>query len=265
MYSHIELALKYVHYYLTSKNSKGHGMHSPFVFDFIKNVLNDKREYSAYGKIEHLRSELLKNEQVLIVDDFGAGSVTQAQKERSIKSIAKYAAKPAKYGQLFYRMVQYYQPQHILELGTSLGITTSYLAMAYPQGMVYTFEGAQAIAQVAGKNFETLAIANIKPVTGNFDRTLQPVLEQIKHVDFAFIDGNHRQEPTLRYFHEMLPFIHNDTILIFDDIHWSEGMEQAWEQIKEHNSVRCSIDLFFIGIVFFKKEFKAKQDFVIRF
>ena len=162
-------------------------------------------------------------------------------------------------------MVRQYQPTTILELGTSLGISTSYLSLANPGASIITMEGASSIAAKARQNFNTLKLQNISIEEGNFDQTLSAVVSQISLLDIAFIDGNHRREPTESYFGQLLPKTHNDSILIFDDIHWSHGMEQAWETIKQHPSVRCTIDLFFIGIALFRQEFKEKQHFSIRF
>jgi predicted O-methyltransferase YrrM len=265
VYSPFQLAKKYIRYYLTASNGKGHGVHSPFVFDFIENILNDKRQFYAYNKIENLRN-LLKNEsEVLEVEDFGAGSVVSKTKMRSVKEIAKSALKPVKFGQLFFRMVDYYQSKNILELGTSLGITSSYLALANTSATVTTMEGSKVIAQIAKQNFTSLGIKNIHQILGNFDDTLPTFLSKSKPLNFVFIDGNHRKLPTLNYFNQLLPHLHNDSIVIFDDVHWSEEMEEAWEIIKQDERVRLTIDLFFIGIVFFKAEFKVPQHFSIRF
>ncbi|MEP7375089.1 MAG: class I SAM-dependent methyltransferase [Chitinophagaceae bacterium] len=239
-------------------------MHSPFVFEFITQVLNDKTSYPAYSQVESLRKQLVKDQTVLIVEDFGAGSSVDKTNQRSIASIAKNAAKPSKFGQLLYRMVRHYQPKTILELGTSLGITTSYLSLGKPDATIVTMEGAKPIAETACHNFKTLELQNITLKAGNFDQTLSAVTSELTSLDFAFIDGNHRREPTERYFHQLLPITRNDSILIFDDIHWSPDMEQAWEIIQQHPSVRCTIDLFFIGIVLFRQEFKEKQHFKIR-
>jgi predicted O-methyltransferase YrrM len=100
---------------------------------------------------------------------------------------------------------------------------------------------------------------------GNFDNLLPPVIAQLSSIDLAYIDGNHRYQPTVNYFHQFLSKAGNQTILIFDDVHWSEEMEKAWEEIKAHPAVQCTIDIFFLGFVFFREEFKVKQNFVIRF
>ena len=265
MYSLPQLALRYLQYRLRASNGRGHGMHSPFVFDFITRVLNDRSYYPAYKNIEALRHQLKQDRQVIRVEDFGAGSVYRSEQQRSIGSIARNAAKPAKYGQLLYRMVTYYQPSTILELGTSLGFTSAYLASAAPGSRVVTMEGAGEIAASARTNFASLGLKNVEVVVGNFDATLPALLETTDVIDFAFIDGNHRKEPTLRYFEQLLEHQGNDSIFIFDDIHWSTEMEDAWKVIREHPAVQCSIDLFFIGIVVFRKEFREKQQFEIRF
>jgi predicted O-methyltransferase YrrM len=265
MYGTFQLALKYIHYYLTAANGKGHGVHSPFVFNFITHVLNDTRFFYAYEQVERLREHLLINNTQIKVQDYGAGSSVMASRKRTIKDIARWSLKSPKYARLLFRMVHYYQPHTIVELGTSLGITTAYLATANPASEVLTFEGAETIAALAKQQFAQLNLHNIHLVTGNFDNTLQPALQKMQQVDFAFVDGNHRKEPTLNYFNWLLPYVQPASIFVFDDIHWSAEMEEAWRLIQSHPSVTCSIDLFFIGIVFFTPDIKIKQNFSIRF
>ncbi len=265
MYSPSQLALKYFQYYFTASNGKGHGVHSPFVFEFITKVMNDKRNFYAYDKIEDLRNDLLLDKRVLTIEDFGAGSTVSKSNERKVKNIARSAVKPKKFGQLMFRMVDFYHLNTIVELGTSLGITTSYLASGNALGKVYTFEGANQVANIARENFIDLELTNIELIEGNFDETLPNQLERIETIDLAFVDGNHRKQPTIQYFEKLLEKANKQSIFIFDDIHWSEEMEQAWEYIKQHSSVTLTIDLFFIGIVFFRNEQKVQQHFSIRF
>jgi predicted O-methyltransferase YrrM len=156
-------------------------------------------------------------------------------------------------------------------LGTSLGITSGYLKLANNSSNFYTFEGSAEIARIARKNFQSLEIDNsgdgsqpIKLIEGNFDYTLPAVLYHLQTVDFAFIDGNHRRQSTEDYFHWLLAKSNYNSIFIFDDIYWSRDMEQAWNNIKEHVAVRCSIDLFHFGLIFFRQEFREKQHFRIR-
>ncbi|MDQ6758099.1 MAG: class I SAM-dependent methyltransferase [Bacteroidota bacterium] len=265
MYSSFQLAKKYFHYYLLASNGKGHGIHSPFVFEFIKNVLNDKKVYECYEKIEKLRKELLHDKRIIEVEDLGAGSIALSSNKRTIKDIAGSSLKPKKFSQLLFRMVQYYKPETIIELGTSLGITTSYLASANKNSEVFSLEGSKNIAETAEGNFKKVGLQNIKVIQGNFNDTLPALLSQVQKIDLAFIDGNHRKGPTINYFYQLLNKSTDSTILIFDDIHWSAEMEDAWKELQQHPSVTLTIDIFFIGLIFFKKDFKAKQHFVIRF
>jgi predicted O-methyltransferase YrrM len=228
-------------------------------------VLNDRKHYDSYDPIENCRKELKRDRRVITVEDFGAGSRTGATNERTIASIAAHALKPKKFGQLLFRIAKYYGCKNILELGTSLGITSSYLASAAGQGKLVTMEGSPAIASVAAENFRKLGLSNTRIETGNFDETLEPMLHSLPVPDLVFIDGNHRHEPTVRYFKQLVPRCNNDTILIFDDVHWSEEMDAAWLEIKNDPRVTLTIDLFFIGLVFLRQESRVKQHFTIRF
>jgi predicted O-methyltransferase YrrM len=266
MYSSFQLAVKYFQYYFAALNGKGHGVHSPFVFDLVTKVLNDKTKYADYGQIEKIRTKLLSSRQLIEVEDFGAGSGKGFSKQRSIGQIASSSLKKPKYAQLLYRLVKYFQPQQVLELGTSLGITTAYLAAAKPAANVITMEGSVSIAEVARQNFQQLGLQNIKTITGNFDDTLPATVNELTfHPDFVFVDGNHRKEPTLNYFNQLLSKATANTVFVFDDIHWSREMEEAWKEIQLHESVTITIDLFFIGLVFLRKEQLEKEHFIIRF
>jgi len=265
MYSPFQLALKYFHYYFKASNGKGHGVHSPFVFEFVTKVINDERHFYAYDRIEDVRRDLLLDEKVLTIRDFGAGSSISKSNDRKVKDIARRALKPKKFGQLMFRMVDFYHLNTVVELGTSLGITTSYLASGNALGKVYTFEGAKEVAEIAKENFKQLELNNIEIVEGNFDETLPVHLKRINSIDLAFVDGNHRKQPTIHYFEQLLEKAGKNSIFIFDDIHWSREMEEAWQYIQQHSSVTLSIDLFFVGIVFFREEQRVQQHFSIRF
>ena len=265
MFTPFQLAKKYLQYYLSASNGKGHGIHSPFVFDFVKNVLNDKTVYPDYQPIEQKRKTLLIDNTVIDVEDFGAGSSVIKTNKRVVSAMAASSLKPKKYAQLLYRMVKYYNPKTLLELGTSFGISSAYLASANPNAILHTCEGASSIAAIATENFNQLGLKNIQITKGDFAETLTLLLATLKTVDLAFVDGNHRKHPTLDYFGQLLKHAGPNSILVFDDIHWSTEMEEAWNTIKQHPTVTLTIDLFFIGIVFINPNFKKPQHFIIRF
>lgn len=265
MYTAFQLAQKYLRYYITASNGKGHGVHSPFVFEFIKFVMNDRKTYPCYEKIESVRKNLLKNSAKIKVEDFGAGSTVIKSNERVVSQMAASSLKSPKFGQLLFRLAKYYNPSNIIELGTSFGITASYLASANQNTKLFTIEGSSSIASIAGKNTNNLGIQNVELITGDFGIQLPKLLDRLQEVGLVFIDGNHRKQPTLDYFYQLLKKSTDQTILIFDDIHWSAEMESAWKVIQEDSRVSLTIDLFFIGIVFLRSDFKVKQHFSIRF
>ncbi|RYY39929.1 MAG: class I SAM-dependent methyltransferase [Chitinophagaceae bacterium] len=264
MYSAPQLAIKYTRYYATALNGKGHGMHSPFVYDFIRNVLNDFSGIGAPAKIEQLRASLLRNKTQLQIEDLGAGSRSGATKQRTVAQLARTAVKPRKYGQVLHRLAKHYRVHTAIELGTSLGLTTAYLHEAGVRTL-HSVEGSQAVHETAARNLKALGITGPQLHVGNFDMVLPRLLQSISSIDLGFIDGNHRYEPTLRYFHQMLDHCGNDSVLVFDDIHWSREMEEAWEAIRSHPRVRCTVDIFFLGFVFFRDEFKVPRHFTVRF
>jgi predicted O-methyltransferase YrrM len=310
MYSAPALAIKYLQYYLKASNGKGHGIHSPFVYEFVREVLIDKREYPAYQVAEDYWRKTLSDHTMLDVVDLGAGSVKMGKpgtrtdkkgksetsqdkmgkpgpesaekgkhgtgsneefaqsavaRKRKVSDIARTSVKPKRYSRLLFRIAQFYGYSHIIELGTSLGVTSTYLALVPSVGQFITMEGSESIAAYAGDHFQKAVLRNISLIRGNFDDQLNDALEKMETVDMAFIDGNHRKAPTLDYFNKIMRKTNEYSCIVFDDIHWSREMEEAWEEIKKDDRVKLSIDLFFVGVVFFRKSFLEKQDFIIRF
>lgn len=235
------------------------------MFGLYAHVINHDGYYGAYGAVENRRTELYHDATAIQVRDFGAGSRSGAGRTRRLRDIARTAAKPPELGQLLFRLVNHFQPHTSVELGTSLGLTTSYLALANARARVLTFEGCPATAAVARGTFEAVKVLNAEIVEGNLDATLAPALAALAApVDFAFFDGNHRYEPTLRYFELMNQHRTEHSVFVLDDIHWSQEMERAWEAVKQHPDVTLTIDLFYIGLVFFRRS-QPKQHFTLRF
>lgn len=252
----------YLQFLLASKNE--HSLHSPFVFELYTKIIQAKTEYLAFKAIENLRKKLLRNRTVIEITDFGAGSRFYKTNQREICQIAKNAEKNPKFGKLLFRLITFFKPATIFDLGTSLGITTIYESKAYEFSNIFTFEGCPATAEIARKNFEELNCNNVEIIVGNLDETLPQKLAHIEQLDFAFFDANHRFEPTVRYFELCLEKVTEKSVFVLDDIHWSKEMHEAWWVIKNHPEVMISIDLFYVGLVFFRKN-QPKQDFVLRF
>ncbi len=256
------IALRYIRHRIRAKSK--YDLHSPFVFNIWSQIMNDRSFHNEFGPIEKLRSQLLKDKRSINRFDIGAaaGDEPSIQSTVSVKKIIKRSCVKPAWGRLLFRMARYFRPAVTVEMGTSLGISTAYLSMGNPQGQITTIEGCPETAAAAGRNFGFLGLANIHQETGPFEEILPGLLEKLGKVDLFFIDGNHRKEPSLQYFHQCLQHIRDDSVLILDDIHWSREMEEAWKEIKEHPSVTLTIDLFRMGLVFFK-EGLSREDFIL--
>lgn len=269
--------IDYLRHYLTS--SSRHGTHSPFVYKLTDEVIYDFKFKNEYLAIENQRKKLLNDHSEIEVTDLGAGSQFNKNRVKKISHIARHALKSPRLAQLIYRLAMHQQPYssvsgapaQIIELGTCLGITTAYLSKARPAAHITSIEGCPATAAVAAETFRVLqsapgglSSANIDLKTGNFDELLPDVLAGTGQLDLVYIDGNHRKQATLDYFHQCLPNVHEGSLMIFDDIYWSRGMKEAWAEIKAHPEVTVTVDLFWIGLVYFRKG-QVKQDFKIRF
>ena len=247
-----------------AKSVNEHRVHSPFVYDLLLSTIYNKKKFYAYIQLEKLRNALSLSNQKVNCIDLGAGSKINNSNTKSVQTILYSSSKPAKYAQLLFRLVNHFQPTTILELGTSLGISSGYMASANSKSKLITIEGCEEIANIAKSNFQKLELKNIEQVVGNFDEVLPTVLKNINQLEFVFFDGNHRKEPTLNYFSQCLEKANEKSVFIFDDIYWSKEMKEAWEEIKKNEKVTVTLDLFYLGIVFFRTE-QVKQNFIIRY
>ncbi len=243
------------------RSTNQHGVHSPFVYDLVTKCFYDKKKHSAYKIIKNYRTQLLQNTSTIDVTDLGSGSQVFKNNKRVISKMTKVAGSSYKDAKLLYRIAHYFKCHTILELGTSLGIATQALALGNPKAKITTVEGCLNVSAVAKTQFKTFDLKHITLKTGDFAEVIRNL--KTKTLDFVYCDGNHTKQATLQYFEMLLPKMHNDSVLIFDDIYWSKGMTDAWEIIKNHPQVTVTIDTYKFGFVFFRQE-QAKEHFTIR-
>lgn len=254
----MHLLKSYLKFLWNSNNS--HGVHSPFVFDLLRKCFYDKNEYTEYTLLKKYRESLLQNKNTIEVTDFGAGSRVFKSNTRAINQIAQNAGISGKDARLLFRIVNYFKPKTILEIGTSLGLATSALAFGNPKAQITSLEGCPETAKIARQQFDKFDLG-IDSVVSKFESYLQT--EKSDSYDFIYFDGNHSKIATLHYFDSLLSTANNETVWIFDDIHWSADMEEAWEIIKKHPKVTVTIDTFQWGLVFFRRE-QEKEHFILR-
>jgi predicted O-methyltransferase YrrM len=252
-------------YFFSAQNQ--HGLHSPFVFDLYRTVIEIDSKMPDFERIAAIRNEMRHCTDSINITDFGAGSKVNQATTRTVRDVVRNSEKSPRLARLLHRLCKHFEAATILDLGTSLGITTLYLATANPKSRILTFEGCPETAQLAQKNFGKYSpeiAQKIELIVGNIDHTLPQQVAASPPLDLVFFDANHRYEPTVRYFETCLSKAHENSLFIFDDIHWSDEMEQAWATIKAHPSVTISIDLYQVGLVFFRQK-QPKQHFTLRF
>lgn len=260
----LNLLLHYCKYKIFSRHKYGHGIHSPFVFDLITTVFNDKSRYEEYDEVEKVRDILSASDKEIPVTDYGAGSKILKTESRKIKDIVKYSAVSRKFGQLLFRLVKYFKSGTILELGTSLGLSTMYMAKAHRNSRIISIEADKKLARIARQNFHEAGLLNVDVINNSFENALPGIIKGLDERSFIFIDGDHEKGSTLQYFNQIAVKSESNIIIVLDDINWSDGMREAWKEIKSDPRVTVTVDLFFMGIVFFKKGIQ-KQNFVIKY
>lgn len=250
--------LKYFHL-----KTDEHSLHSPFFYYFYLNIIQNKSISPEWENIEKKRNALLKDETEIEIFDLGAGSKVEKSQSRKVKSIARYSLSSQKFSQFLFRLIQNFKFENIIELGTSLGINTSYLAKANSNTTIYTFEAdpnAMTIAKRVNKNQE-----NIEFYEGDISMSLPKALEKLNpKIDLVYADANHTYEASIDYFNMILPYLTTQSVYIMDDIHWSAGMKKAWQELKLRKEITSSIDVFDAGILFFNPDFQ-KQHYVLDF
>jgi predicted O-methyltransferase YrrM len=253
---------EFLKYIVFSSNRKGHGIHSPFVFNLIIKVFRNKTSPAVVLDIEKVRRKLTRDDRVISVTDLGAGSKIMKGNLRKVSDIAKYSSVPPKYGRLLTGLASEFGEPGILELGTSLGLSAMYLSAGLKKGKVYTIDACKETLEVARQNFSSSGFKEITVLNGSFDEMIPVFRETNITPGIVFVDGDHTGESVLRYYEKIRQFSGDNTVLIFDDIHCSREMGEAWKKIKRDEEISITIDLYRFGIVFFRKGM-TRMDYVI--
>jgi predicted O-methyltransferase YrrM len=262
----MKMIVDYVKYLIQSHNL--HGVHSPFVYDLNLNVLNKTESPVDLQPLENYLDFLKDEQTILKLEEIGGNSRITQKTDRKVSEIYWTSSTSERMGIMLANIIHHYKIKNVIELGTCLGVGTGYLWQALSQfqdASLTSIEGRKELYDYTRGSFSKYFIPHrVNFVQGNFDQVLPDILKLINQVDLAFVDGNHRYEPTMNYFEMLLDKVHPGSILIFDDIYWSDEMKQAWREIISNPAVTCSIDLFRWGMVFFRKEL-PKQHYTLRF
>ena len=256
------MAFRFMRYYLTAVNR--HGLQAPFAYKLYEAVLQSDTKEKQFQPIENIRSQLLRNNGTISIRDFGAGFGGQLFKERSIAFITLNSSKPPRYARLLHRLVRHLQPSTLLELGTSVGISALYQCSGNLSGKLITVEGCPETARLARENFRKFPNLNIELAEGPFETALPSILNNNPRIDYLFVDGHHKLEPTLHYIELCKPYLSDSAIVVIDDINWSQEMRTAWEKLKQDPFFTLSMDIFMLGLLFVSKDL-SKENFACRY
>ena len=255
---------KYLKYIFVSENRNGHGIHSPFVYDIVSRVFRNKTDPSFVYSIEKIRKRMMSDHRIFELQDHGAGSLRTRNAMRKVSDIARYSPVTEKYGKLLANMASEFGGPLIVEFGTSFGISTMYMAASCGETTVISMEGSPAAAEIAVKNFKEAGLNNIRLIEGLFEESIPDIINQGIRPGLIFIDGDHSKKPLLANFEKMAEISDNNTVIIIDDINYSREMAEAWNEIKQYGKVTLTLDIFRMGIVFFRKGI-VHNNYIIRY
>lgn len=251
-------------YFLCSRHGRGHGIHSPFVFDLINSVLRKEVPGKDIDAVRYIRDKMYGSGITVRVNDLGTGPVRKSSPGRRLSNIAKRSSVHDRYGRILYNLASRYNGEKILELGTSVGISTIFISRGAPFSRIISIEGCPVLAGIAKENLSEAGMGNVEILTGHFDEQLSLILKKDFRPSMVFVDGNHTGEAAIKYFRLFKKLLPPDSVIVFDDINYSSDMNKGWNEIKSDPQVSLSIDVFQMGMIFFKKGM-AKQHYEIRY
>ena len=266
----------YLRHILTARHTGGHGIHSPYLFEWVRMVMSDENSYYAWREIEKIRANMLADTREVEFEDYGSRAAYGLvfRERRRVCDIAKRSLAKKKYAQMLARLVNWLggplltSPSRggigdwrlaigdgltIVELGTSLGVTTAYIAAMDSRNKVVTYEGCSGVAAIAEENWKSLGIRNIECRVGEI--TADMLERDLDKVDVAFIDANHTYTSTLAYFRALAKIVHAKSVIVVDDIHYNPEMERAWKEICADERVTSTMDLYQMGLAFFDQHY----------
>ena len=223
---------------------KGFGVHSPFVYDLITNVIEETCEFYAYRDISLVRLQLLQNEQF----------IQYGKKQLTVKKALKRYGISTKEGKFLFRLANHYKPHTMLSVGSSMGLAPLYLARYDSTVQCITLECVQDIAEIATQVLSKEKNPALSIKTGTYRALLPESIVQLQQIDCVYVDKNVGVNDWDTIFEQCEPFIHNATFFVLAGIRSSTEKQSYWTQFRQHPSITVAIDLYDLGLLFFQSK-----------
>jgi predicted O-methyltransferase YrrM len=257
----VNLIVEGIKYQLHAK--KRQGIHSPFIYDLVDKGLTRKVANEHKTILKAFDQKQRTDRRLLSINDLGAGSKTLGD-QRSVKQIHKTSSSGKRYGRLLYLLCKHYKPLRILELGTSLGRGTLAMHLGHSEAQITTIEGSPEIATIASENINKFATnpTKIEVKVSSFSTYLSELDNAT--FDLIYIDGHHNGEALRKYLDQIMPYTHEQTLFLLDDIRWNDDMFKAWNELISDERFHVSIDFFRMGMLS-QRNSQAKEHFTLSF
>ncbi len=250
--SYMRYFWKYLSYLFHAKHRKGFGIHSPFVFYLVTMVIEEKLPYYRFVQIENLRTLLTKTKKKIKENRNGV------EKERRISEFVYESSFSPSYDQLLFRLVNFFKPKNVVEIGDSVGITTLYLATSDTRRPTYTIGESKDLADFAHTTFGKVGLQNIIQLAGSVEEKLPVVLSKEKNVDFVYFGRQASVEAMQKSLSLLSSCFTGKTVLLMSDI-WKDDRKKLWESVKKQGGGRVSIDMFHYGILIYNEDLQCEN------
>ncbi len=258
------ISWKYLIHWLHSGRKNGFGIHSPYVYVLVRNVIYNKKREKVPSEIIEYHKSIRNSREKIVINDLGAGSRITKSGQRSLASLARRSSVTYRQGALLYRLAKWYRPAELIEFGTGLGISTAYLAAGAGTVPFTSIEGSCGKHAFAVSHAEESGLKQVELIRGEFKNHFRGLVNKASDHLLVFIDGDHRYGPTIE---KVKAILENkkitEFILILDDIYWSKEMERCWNECRNDPGISISLDLFYFGILIKRPEM-AKKHYMLK-
>ncbi len=230
---------------------------SPLVYQLCLDIQSAHDAKTQFKKIEDKRAQLLMDNTLINVQSLGSQSKVNRSEIRSIRQIALSSVSPRNKCELLYGLVKTTKAKTVLELGTSLAISTAYVAAVDRVDYIKSVEDS---SKIHSYNENLAHNSKINMIQSDFQSYIENELNNKAKYDCIVLDGRHDEIATISYVNQLINLLNPNGIIIVDDIYWSNGLMNAWKTLRNDYRYNLKIDLFYYGVLSNQASIKEEID-----